>query len=131
MKHQVDLTKLERAETAARRCHGALQAMLNRSAKELEGMDLKDLGPKAENVHLWEPGHECNPSGSWMVSWEEGPFEWALALSGGESMYAEELAEDFHAMGFTLDRSPEIILCPSFGWFAEPQNGYQMTFVQD
>lgn len=40
-------------------------------------------GYVAENVHLWSPEVSAKRGygACWMVTWEEGPFEWAVFMS--------------------------------------------------
>ena len=70
----------------------------------------------------------CNPkqskergySEAWMVSWESGPFEWAVPVSLGSSMFAGEL-------GYSNTNGPEIFAF-SENWFVEPWYSFDLYF---
>jgi hypothetical protein len=59
-----------------------------------------------------------------MILWEEGPFEWTMALSGGYSLSAGEFPE---LGGYT---KPCEIKLEDGDWFAEPQTHYSMAFYK-
>lgn len=59
-------------------------------------------------------------SEAWMVSWESGPFEWAVPVSLGSSMYAGEF-------GYGATDGPEIFAF-SENWFVEPWYSFDLYF---
>lgn len=81
---------------------------------------------EADGAHLWSPDE--NPRGpQWAVSWEGGPFEWAVKLTGGESMIAgwPEMAREDH------EPSPEVTgFYADNGWFAEPHYSFDLQFYE-
>jgi hypothetical protein len=60
----------------------------------------------------------------WMVTWENGPFEWAIIGTLGGAIWAEELGVYPYAIGHTetfkfVQRSR---------WVAEAKNSYAVVF---
>ena len=81
------------------------------------------LGKDSDYIFLWSP-EESKQRGygnCWTVCWEEGPFEWAPAISGGSDLYAGE-AENFSKPG------PFPNGLRGFGWLAEPWNSFILGF---
>jgi hypothetical protein len=56
------------------------------------------------------------------VSWEEGPFEWAVIAMGGGGLYDEENGLGLYATG------TEIEFFAAKGWTAECANSYTARF---
>ena len=83
---------------------------------------LKKLDPGAE-VLVWSPKEatEHGWGSGWAVCWEGGPFDWALALSGGSSIYAGE-----SGCYSTPGAFPEGL--SAHGWYAEAYNGFILSF---
>lgn len=121
----LDLSQHETAEAAAR----ALQAFLQERIRAEIAQDADDgftyRGPAAENVMLREPDHPNDESwarGAWHLVWEEGPFEWAIWLTGGASLYAGE----GYGMG-----TPQVVGFHSRRWIAEPGWSFSLCFRDD
>lgn len=54
---------------------------------------LREMYDAADGVAVYRP-EEAAKQGrgeAWTVSWEGGPFEWSIALTGGESLVANEI----------------------------------------
>lgn len=89
----------------------------------------KLLGKPGElwgTVFLWSPD-EAKARGygnGWAVCWEQGPFQWTMAVSGGSSLFAGETG-NYSALG----PFPEGIY--SAHWHCEPHNGFILSFYQD
>lgn len=65
---------------------------------------VKSYGQKPESeLHIWEPGQNGS---SWRVSWEAGPYEWAIYAS-------------FHISNMSRDG----------GWFTEPHYSFDLCFT--
>lgn len=58
------------------------------------------------------------------IMWEEGPFDWAIALSGGSWLYAGESGAYSEVGEFPQGISGDY-------WHAEPKNSYTLTFYED
>lgn len=72
------------------------------------------------NAQLHSPSENPRGNNAWGVVWESGPYEWAIALTGGESMYAGEF-------GFGSD--PEVVgFYDQDGWMAEPHFSFDLQF---
>jgi len=65
----------------------------------------------------------CFDSECWSICWEGGPFEWAVALSGGSNLWAGEFG-NYSARG-------DLDITAGVGWFAEPQNHFTLLFYKD
>ena len=61
----------------------------------------------------------------WQVIWEEGPYEWTIAATGGEDIFAQE----YYADGYS-GRVATFEFDTSKGVFAEPQNHYALGFYK-
>lgn len=75
------------------------------------------------NAHLWDPetAAEKGLGEAWTVSWEEGPFEWAMALTAQESMLSRELG--------TYGGEPQVVGFYETGeWVAEPYYSFDLQF---
>lgn len=79
----------------------------------------KETGANPDNVKLFAPDETPHGSKAWCVMWEEGPFEWAVGLAGGASMYAGELAR------YSL---PAEIDLHGHNWHAEPHYTFDLCF---
>jgi hypothetical protein len=73
---KVDVSDYKTAAGAAKKTAEALR----------EHADSMGFDPDA--VNLYRPEDEYQGYDSWAVVWEGGPHEWALALTGGESLTA-------------------------------------------
>lgn len=73
----------------------------------------------ADGAVLYRP--EDNPRGdNWAVSWEGGPYEWAVHLTLGESLCRGE---------FSQFASPEVIgFYNQDNWLAEPHFSFDLQF---
>ena len=82
------------------------------------------LGNNPEYVYFWSisESEERGYGKCYTVCWEEGPFDWAVALSGGTSIYAGELGN--YSLPAEID-----VNCGEY-WFAEPYNGFIMGFYR-
>lgn len=71
-----------------------------KKAKEFQGR-LRELAEKygynPERVRLRGPEKDARVigqgEGTWRVVWEDGPFEWAIRLLGGDSMFGGMVPE--------------------------------------
>lgn len=88
---------------------------------------LKEQHDDPSGLHIWDPD-EAAPKRSghaaWTVSWEGGPYEWATALTAGESMYARELGRyggDPQVTGFYEQNE----------WRAEPFHSFDLQFYNE
>lgn len=88
-----------------------------------------DLGGK--HVYLWSPeeSKKYGVGSGWSVCWEEGPFEWALSISAGESLYAGEYDDTVESAA--KGPFPKGLLGENGKWHGEPYNGYTMGFYED
>ena len=105
---------MQPADILARKsCSGAAKALA-------EYLRIKH---NANNVYVWSP-EETKSRGwgsGWAVCWEEGPYEWAVNLSMGQSPYASELRTGVIGAPFPQGLH-------SRDWFAEPYNGFILNF---
>lgn len=74
----------------------------------------------AHNARLYRP--EENPRGNnWAVSWEGGPYNWAVRLTGGESLAGGEFG--------TYGGNPEVVgFYSQDHWMAEPHHSFDLQF---
>lgn len=115
----IDLSGYKTAYGAARKLYETLQAIA------------EDIGQNPDEVSFYDPAEsrrvrDMHPDGAdvYTVSWEAGPWEWALALSGGDSIYANE----FGSYGL----SPEVVgFYESDGWSAEPYYSFDLQFFNE
>jgi hypothetical protein len=94
----------------------------------------KLCGGSPEYVYLWSPD-ETEQRGygrCWAVCWEEGPYEWAIMASMGESISEAEYGAEMRA---EINHSPkatweaQIIQNPSV--LAEPYNSHILCFYNN
>jgi len=78
--------------------------------------------PKSIVVRDPEGTNEYWGTKAWSVCWEEGPFEWAVSLSMGCSIFAGEMAR--------YNTEAEIAVNAS-SVLAEPYNGFVLCFYKD
>lgn len=73
---------------------------------------------------LWSPEEavERGYGVNWRVSWESGPFEWAVCMSLGGRL---EEAERFN---YAYNGVPEVVLT-SEHWFVEPHYSFDLGFI--
>jgi hypothetical protein len=90
----------------------ALQKLLKREAKK--------MGFNPDGIFILPAGHsESYP----LLSWEEGPYEWASALTGGSWLYAGETGQYskenpwFHKVEAISEK---------YGTYFECQNHFQL-----
>lgn len=81
---------------------------------------------KSQNVFLWSPqeAKERGYGNGWAVCWEEGPYQWTSALSGGSTIFAGETGSYSEVGPFPNGISTR-------EWHAEPYNGFILSFYQD
>ena len=84
----------------------------------------KELDQSTDAVVLRRPG-EGDWGPGWEVCWEEGPYEWTMAATGGEDIFAQE----YYADGYN-GRVATFEFDTSKGVFAEPQNHYALGFYK-
>jgi len=80
--------------------------------------EAKAIGASPTNIFVWSP-KETKSRGwgsGWAVCWEEGPFEWALNLAGGGSIY------NLHT-GTTA-----VKVIDQANYYCEPYNGFILNF---
>lgn len=89
---------------------GAAKALNEYLTEELDGGDA---------VNLYRPDDNPRENGAWAVVWEGGPYEWAVHLTGGESLFTGELGRvsDSEVTGFRND-----------DWVAEPHFSFDLQF---
>lgn len=112
----LDLTKYKRPSTAAKK----LYEWCRERAKEI------GQNPDTE-VALFDPerGESLGYGKCWRVSWEAGPYHWAIALSGGGTYLAGECGyRDAHGNYIP----PEVLLTESEHWTAEPYYSFDLGF---
>jgi hypothetical protein len=61
------------------------------------------------------------------VSWEEGPYEWAIISSMGGNIWEEEAVGTLYKWPATFE-NPDGEGLSSKRWHAEPQNGFALSF---
>jgi hypothetical protein len=88
----------------------------------------KKIGADPNNVLLWDPETAAQKgwsgSAEWQIAWEEGPGEWAPAISAGEKLYAFELQ--------SYGDGPEIEgLVGHAQVLAEPYNSWLLCFFKN
>jgi len=102
---------------------GGVAKMLH---KHLQKQAIK-IGCNPDNVMLWNPETAVERgwtnSAEWQIAWEDGPFEWAPAVSAGEKIYAFELEQ--YGGGEEL---PGLIDHPTV--FVEPYNSWLLCFFK-
>ena len=86
----VDVSDYKSASGAAKKTHDALQ----------DHADAMGFDP--DNVVLYRPEDDYQGSGTWAVVWEGGPYEWAVALTGGTSLTG------FAGPRMNYDGTPEV-----------------------
>jgi hypothetical protein len=111
----LNLKQYKSAETAARKLH----AWVCEKSREL-GQD-----PAIETA-LWSPEQAAarGYSKSWMVCWESGPYDWAVALSLGSAYTAGET-------GRYSEPDREVQMLGANGWFCEPYYSFNLSFIED
>ena len=107
----LDLTKYKTAKGAATKLHEFLR---EKSAALGQNPDIEVF----MRQHQDQQGNE--QAGRWLVSWEAGPYEWAICLSGGDSMYAAELENYSGKTQVKMFGSPH--------WIAEPYYSFDLVF---
>ena len=121
----------EKYDAANSRWHAAWQIM------QYARLQATKIGRDPENVILRKTESEH----SWEVVWEEGPFEWAISLTGGSNIYGSELGygpgtegdfdtygpraiavknQSAYARGLDYDRVPASDAAPLFERFLAP-----------
>lgn len=61
---------------------------------------------------------------AWMVMWESGPFEWAVSLTLGGSMYQGEMND------YSYTKPPEVLLSGAEKYIAEPYHRFDIGFYK-
>lgn len=131
---KLDLSGHTTAEAAAR----ALYAWVRKEAEA--------SGQKPDIETLFAGPDECERlrgTRGWLVSWESGPHEWAIWLTGGASIYAGEAGwmareiaaeagisgEDARKM---IATGPEVVgFYATDDWIAEPYYSFDLVFRDD
>ena len=74
------------------------------------------------SLEVWSPEEtrERGWGSGWSVAWEEGPHEWAVGLSSGDSLWSGE--SGYGKPGPFPDG------LSNGQWFAEPHNGFILNF---
>lgn len=115
----LDLRQYRSAQGAA----GALLAWIRKQEQESGGVpEFATCKPHMRDGQLVR--------NAWAVSWEPGPYQWTMAMTGGESIYFEEYGAEMEALGMTPSREPEVLVAGAQGWIAEPENGFTLVFRQ-
>lgn len=110
----LDLSQYTEAEAAAK----AFAAFLRDYAEK--------VGQKrSEIVFLYPPEHRdrFGNSAAFHVMWEGGPFEWAIALMGGESLGSAEFPE----LRLTSNE-PEVTGFTGENWSSDPYYSFSVAF---
>lgn len=85
---------------------------------------LKDFFDNPSSLYLWSPVEAAprrDGHAAWTVSYEGGPFEWAKALTAGESMIARELGR--------YGGGPEVTgWHDQDNWLAQPYHSFDLQF---
>lgn len=106
MSGRLDLSDLN-AEEAAKELHKYLIDTFDADAMLLSPSE-------AEEMHGLDP--------DWTVIWEGGPLEWAVHLTGGESMFTAELGRS---------SEPEVVgFYDNTDWVAEPYHSFDLQFSE-
>lgn len=103
MTDALDLSEYTTAAGAAKRLHKHLTEELDADAD------------------LYSPDDNPRENGAWAVVWEGGPYEWAVWLTGGESLFTGEQPEwggDPEVTGFSGHDN----------WTAEPHFSFDIQF---
>ena len=95
----------------------ALHRFLRRKAREI------GQNPDIE-IQIWSPEESRRRTGwkCWQVCWEAGPFEWAVHLAGGASMFAGDGAP------FPSESVRPQVDLQSEHWYVEPGWSFSMCF---
>lgn len=115
----VDLSDYSTAAGAAKRAHKAIRAL----AEDMgQNPDSEVMLYSPEETHRYRDMH--SDAKCWTLSWEAGPFEWAVGLIGGDSIYANE----FSSYGL----EPEIVgFYAADGWSAECYYSFDIQFFNE
>lgn len=86
--------------TTPRGCANAFGRWLKRFAAQ-QGYD-------PDNVHVWKTGdYGFAQPGTWEVVWEEGPYEWTIKISLGDSIYGSGNGPEFDLLSNQNGIHPE------------------------
>lgn len=106
----VDLTKCPDAESACKKLRDFLQENTNYHQCFVKHM--KVLPP------------EEHRDAGWVLQWEEGPYEWPMALTGGVKLL------DFAMEEYGGSGEPQIKgFTEANDWWAEPVNRHSLAFM--
>lgn len=96
----VDLSDYRSAAGAAKATHERVSA------------EAETLGFDADYVSLWdrEKTKEMRGTDAWTVVFEGGPYDWAIHMAGGESMYGANVSPEVEGFYSSTEWSIE---CPS------------------
>lgn len=81
-----------------------------------------------DEVRLYEPDEAAQQGRGrgWTVSWEGGPYEWAIHLTGGESLAYSDLP------GMFRPGNPEVTgFYEDDDWTAEPYYKFDLQFFDN
>lgn len=95
-----------------------------RKTHEYITTELASIAGKTALLLTPERSEELGYGKVWRVMWEEGPFEWALALCGGVSLF------DFEAGNYSGTGPSEIDL-DSFDGLVEPYHSFDLGFYDE
>ena len=85
-----------------------------------------ETGYNPEHVRLLSPSESevyIGPGKVWRVVWEGGPYEWAVNLTLGQSLFAGETNR--------YDGRPEIVLTCARHYLAEPHYSFDIGFFPE
>ena len=105
----VDVTKYATKRIAAKTLHRHL------------GENFEDFGGKTARLLTPDESEQLGTGRNWRGMWEEGPYEWAIGLTGGTSMFGGET-------GKWSVNNPEILLTGAENWFCEPYYRFDLCF---
>lgn len=73
------------------------------------------------NAKLYRPENNPRATNAWAVSWEEGPYEWAMRITAGESITSGEFGQ--------YGTKPSITgFYEQSNWIAEPYYSFDLQF---
>ena len=75
-----------------------------------------------EHVDYYRPDDNPRQNGAYAVVWEGGPHEWAVWLTGGESLYTGQ------STPIEYDGDPEVTGLYGHDWLAEPHYSFDIQF---
>lgn len=108
---RVDVSDHSTAAGAAKATHDALQEWA------------EFMGKDADDVVLYTPDDSYQGYDGWAVVWESGPYEWALALTGGTTLTG------FAGPRMNYDGDPEVVgLLDGDGFGVESHYSFDILF---